>query len=152
MIAGRRRASFSAAFLALAGALVVGCGDGKIRRYPVTGKVLVGGQPLADARLTLRPIGGSEEFQKQRPLGVTREDGSFELTTFVKGDGAPAGEYTVRLLGASARSMAKSDSGPRFHPKYGKHDTSGLTATIEPGENVLEPFDLEPAPPRRRRR
>ncbi len=74
---------------------VFGCGDDKIARYPVTGTVLVDGRPAEGATVIFYPVGGSEEFQKERPFGVTDANGKFDLRTFQPGDGAPAGEYKV---------------------------------------------------------
>ena len=41
---------------------LAGCGDGKIRTYPVTGTVLVDGQPADGAMVIFCPVEGSEEF------------------------------------------------------------------------------------------
>ncbi len=123
----------------------VGCGDGKLRRYPVSGTVSVGGKPIEGVRVTLVPIGGSEKLQKERPSGVTDEIGRFELTTFVRGDGAPAGEFTVLFHAVSptdaeqARRWAKR---PKLDPKYRRPDTSGITVTIGDEATELPPFEL----------
>lgn len=134
-----------------------GCGDGKIRRYPVSGTVTVGGQTVEGLRLIFCPVGGGEEFQKERPSGFTDASGEFSLTTFERGDGAPAGDYQIMILNARTRGGrgddAASASGPniRIDRKYAKPETSGLTATVRQEATVLDPIDLEAAPSRGRR-
>ncbi len=41
--------------------------------------------------------------------------------------------------------------GPSIARQYNKPDTSGVTATVEPTENTLPPFELEAAEAGRRR-
>ncbi|TWT48914.1 hypothetical protein Pla111_06910 [Botrimarina hoheduenensis] len=140
--------------LSFAVTMLLGCGDGKIRRYPVSGSVQVGGKPAAGARVIFCPVGGSEAFQKERPSGVTGPDGSFILTTFLKDDGAPAGDYQVMVVGGGSRGKRGNDddatSPPRIDRKYAKPAESGLTATVPAEATTLPPFQLEPATRQRR--
>lgn len=150
------RISTAAVLIGLVAA-TTGCGDGKIKRYPVTGSVLVGGKPAEGARVVFIPVGGSEKFQKERPTGVADGAGQFTLTTFEKDDGAPAGEYKVMVLGSSRSRRKRGDeeeaaSNPlRIDRKYAKASDSGLTATVAAEPTTLPPFDLEPVSTRRRR-
>jgi hypothetical protein len=77
-----------------------GCGGDGIDRVPVVeaaGKVYVDDQPYGPATLTLRPVTKGQD-DKRPPLGgLVETDGSFKLTTYEPGDGAPPGEYTVSL-------------------------------------------------------
>jgi hypothetical protein len=138
----------SVAYLALAAliATLTGCGDGKIKSYPTTGSVTVGGKPYPGAKVMLVPIGGSDAFQKERPFGVTGMDGRFAMTTFVPGDGAPAGEYQVMIRTAKPdpRKPEQAQWGrrPPIDTKFSKPDSSGLTATVAEAETELPPFAL----------
>jgi hypothetical protein len=64
------------------------------------------------------------------------------------GEGAPAGDFKVRIepedksLIATSRSSASAKKLP-FPAKYLDEDSSGLTATIKPEPNQLEPFRLK---------
>ena len=77
-----------------------GCGGDGVERVPVVeaaGKVYVDDQPYGPATLTLRPVTKGKD-DKRPPLGgLVQADGSFTLTTYETGDGAPPGEYTVSL-------------------------------------------------------
>ncbi len=138
----------SVACLALAAliAALTGCGDGKIKTYPTTGTVTLGGKPYPGAMVMLVPIGGSESFQKERPFGVTGMEGRFEMTTFIDGDGAPAGEYQVMIRTAMPDPRRSEQAAwgkrPEINPKYRKPGTSGLSATVNAAPTELPPFSL----------
>ena len=132
-------------WIALAAMLLVStaCGDGRIKTYPVTGKVLVDGQPIGGLRVVLYPIEGSEEFEQQRPIAYTEADGTFQMMTFKPGDGAPAGDYRVGIKwpggGQKSRSNAHDEGRPTrprgpdaFQGRF-KPENSGLTAEVPSG-------------------
>ena len=135
----------TSAWLALS---VVGCGDindvvDKVPVHPVKGSVvLADGKPLE---------GGSIEFipttENGRPaVGVIAEDGTFTLKTGGVGDGAAEGSYKVKVDPDAAYLKAagkKKKIAYPFAQKYLDEETSGLTATVKPGENSLEPFTLK---------
>src|SRR5437773_1396704 len=64
--------------------------------HPVQGKVFYKDQPLGGVLVTFHPKGASD-IHTVRPVGLTREDGTFTLTTGQQ-EGAPAGEYVVTFL------------------------------------------------------
>jgi hypothetical protein len=128
-----------------------GCGESSgVATYPVTGTVMVDGKPAGGARVIFCPKQGSaEEITRLRPVGITDANGQFGLMTFVKGDGAPAGEYNVivRWSGdASQNSEGARDRGSRpkdqLKGKYGNPEQSGLSATVAEGETTVPPFQL----------
>ena len=125
--------------------MLVGCGEGKIARYPVTGTVLVDGKPYEGARVMFCPEGGSEAFSKERPYGVTDQSGKFELTTFIKGDGAPAGDYKIMIRNGRPQNADEAKRWarrPKLPRKYGKPDLSGVTATVNAEPTELAAFEL----------
>lgn len=125
-----------------------GCGDGRLSCYPVTGTVMVDGKPYPGAEVLLRPVAGGDKLQKERPYGVTDELGTFELTTFLKNDGAPAGEYQVMILSKRPRSKEQDlqwKGRPTLDAKYGKLSTSGIVVVVEAGPTELSPFELKAA-------
>src|SRR5262245_30863632 len=76
-----------------------GCGPGTPNGNvlcPVEGRLLVSGIPAANAHVTFHPIEGAAGTALS--VGRTGPDGSFRLTTFAAGDGAPAGEYVVTVV------------------------------------------------------
>ncbi len=134
--------SAMAALVALAG-----CGGGRMAAQAVRGKVLCGDVPAQCALVIFHPQDGPEELQKLRPHGVVEADGSFTLTTYRPGDGAPAGSYRVTiewpspLPGETADDPEHGPSGPdRLQGRYADPATTPLAVTIERGVNTLEPF------------
>jgi hypothetical protein len=134
----------------LAGLLAIGgCGTGKIPLYPVTGTVMVDGKPAEGAMVILCPTEGSDEFKRERPTGTTASDGKFLLTTFVRGDGAPAGKYVVLVMwNAPASQVVDSRDGPSLGPdrlrgRYMNLGKSPLSATVNESATDLTPFDLK---------
>lgn len=137
------------ALLALAG-----CGDGKIKVYPVTGQVLYNGEPLPGVDIAFHPVDAKNDTSYP-PHATTDAEGKFVLTTFTKDDGAPAGEFRVAVAFAVEAADEGSDQRKRLPfqvpAKYHKKETSGLSVTIKPETNALEPFKLE-GPPRPKRK
>ncbi len=88
--------SLKALFFALAGCalLISGCGGPQHPvTYPVTGKVLLKGQPVAGASVVFVPQSGSE----RGATATSDADGSYKLTTYEHGDGARPGEYKIKV-------------------------------------------------------
>jgi hypothetical protein len=126
--------------LAWGGFQLCGSGGGTLRTYPVMGTVsFADGQPLA---------GGSIELESTLPAaaglnarGQIRADGTFELSTYGEADGAIQGAHRMILI-PPAYWETPNPSGPRPHSKYASYATSGLTLTVEPGENRI-PITIE---------
>lgn len=80
--------------------VISGCenGDeGAVNRpatHPVTGIVLMDGEPVADADVSFRSAG----TDPVAATGKTGADGKFTLTSFVGGDGAVEGSHTVTVV------------------------------------------------------
>jgi hypothetical protein len=108
--------------LASASLAIPGCGDGRPVRVPVSGKVLIDGQPVTK---------GSIQFHEDdgRPArGSIGSDGSFTLTTFDEGDGCTPGNHRVSVISCD------EPPGMRrwFIPKrYSKPEESGIVTSID---------------------
>jgi hypothetical protein len=125
-----------------------GCGDGKIARYPVKGKITVDGQPVAGALVIFCPVEGPPELMRERPYGRTDAAGVYELRTLEPGDGAPAANYNVMVRWLGSESETRSDdrnqvAGDRLRGKYTDPATSGLSYTVVEGDNEVPPFELK---------
>jgi hypothetical protein len=104
-------------------ALVAGCGDSLPERVPVSGRVMIDGQPLSQGAIMVAP-------QDERPsMGAIAADGSFTLSCYEKGDGAVPGTHKVSITATEPLN----DRQVRWHApkKYAHINTSGLTATID---------------------
>ncbi len=112
--------------------------------HPATGVVQFEGQPIAGAQVTLVPK--DPQFPDTiRPMAITAADGRFELGTFDKADGAPAGQYGVSIVW---HPLVDKGSGPSrgdnaLPAKYAQPSTSGLTVKIESAANQLPTLELK---------
>jgi len=118
-----------------------GCsGEKKIPTFPVTGKVLTAdGGPVDRALIVLHLQ--SSNATAPKPRGTTNADGSFELSTFNTGDGAPEGRYQVSI----ERWLRKDpNESPVNHlpPNLASPTTSGIEVEVKAGPNALDPFKL----------
>ena len=140
-------------------AMILGCsGRSGPETAPVTGKITLGGKPMAGAHVTF-----TAEGAPRAALGTTDAQGVYQLTTFQPNDGAVLGKHTVTVTmpvkGAPTMSAEKPDAaygaamlqaakgtaqrGTEIPAKYANPTTSGLTADVKRGKNEC-PFDLQP--------
>lgn len=139
----RRRLPTLAATFALL-ALVSGCGESGPERVPVfptEGKVIWNGQPVPGALVVLHPSDGKPVSARAQ----TGKDGSFKISTYDTGDGAPLGDYVITV---EWRKLIQKDgefkAGPNvLPPKYSQRNTSDLKVHIAEGTNVLDPITLK---------
>jgi hypothetical protein len=101
---------------------ILGCGDGRPRRVPVGGKVLIDGKPLIEGNIKFVPEFG-------RPSAAKVEaDGRFKLTCYDGGDGAIPGKHRVQV------SASRILNGTRVQwfapPHYADFRRSGIEVEI----------------------
>lgn len=104
--------------------------------YPAQGSVLLDGKAVANAVVILHPIEERNE-KLVRSYGRTAADGSFSLSTYKPGDGAPAGKYIVTIMVADADDENKS-----IPAQFAVPTTSNLRAEIREGDNIVPAFRL----------
>ncbi len=109
---------------------------------PARGTVLYEGRPLPTAAILLHPVGGKRDVP--RPQALSRDDGTFVLTTYRPDDGAPPGDYQVTVVYYEKQDPS-DESKPRnlLPPRYARPETSGLAVRIGEGENQLPPLRLQ---------
>jgi len=97
-----------------------GCGSDLLPTYRARGTVsFADGTSLEYGLVEFRPVGGEITLSAR---GYIQADGSFELGTYEKGDGAVAGEHLAIVTPPSSTELT-----PGFiHPKYRSLDTSEL--------------------------
>jgi len=138
------RFSPAAAIAIAAASLACGCSR-PMPAHPVGGRVTLDGKPLVDAQISFRPAQGPEAF------GVLDGEGRYRLSTRAAGDGAVAGTHAVTLSqvtvglalepGVPPKLVKPTPGAMPVPEKYLRAETSGLTATVVPGENTFD-FDL----------
>jgi hypothetical protein len=112
--------------------------------YPAQGKIYYEGKPTANALVILHPLKNDPQLESVRPLAHVEPDGSFKLTTFDNGDGAPAGEYVVTVDWREKTAPVEGAPPGRslLPPRYANPQLSQLRVQIKEGTNELEPLKL----------
>jgi len=139
------RGTWLVASLAI-GLLGPACGGtptGRPPLYPARGRVLFGDKPLGGALVVLvaeaTPGGPGPEVPP--PSATTDDDGTFVLSTYDPADGAPAGDYRVKVSTAPVSGVDRGILEKRARAvdvlkgRYMDPATTGLKASIRPGEN-----------------
>lgn len=109
--------------------------------FPVTGTATYNGQPMKGASIVLIPS-QPNPLLKVPPFGVVGADGSFAITSYGKGDGAPLGEYKVTFTwpdGAEEPSDLLKDR--LSNPKK-----PSAVINVQDGDNTLTPIELKGPP------
>ena len=133
--------------LILASIVPVLCSCGKAGRkpvYPVHGQVFdANNRPATGALVIFHPVQMSDP-RPLKPLAYVDEKGSFALTTYENGDGAPEGEYVVTIEWRPKTTnpfAANKEGEDRLHGRYRDPKTSKLRFKIEKqADNVLTPI------------
>ena len=102
--------------------IAAGCSKGDHSLVPVSGKVLIDGQPLTEGYIRFVPAKGRVS------TGQIRSDGTFELTCFKPGDGAFIGANRIEV---GSNKILSPTQIKWFAPKaYSSTATSGLTMDV----------------------
>jgi hypothetical protein len=125
--------------------VALGCSSsGELTTAPVSGKVTYNGKPVPNGTVMFVPDQGPAA------TGEIAKDGSYRLTTYNDGDGAVLGNHKISITALQDTSGAlpeqRSGTPKALVPrKYLSHETSGLTAEVQSGDNVVD-FSLTDAP------
>lgn len=120
--------------------------------HPVTGTVTYKGKPVPGATVTFiadaKPAANaSDKSAPQWParcVGEADESGNYALQWDELHQGAPEGSYKVMIVAVAPFEEGDDTDEPRENAlpdRFGNPKTSGLTAEVEEGENVIN-FDL----------
>ncbi|MDB5346342.1 MAG: hypothetical protein JWP89_4719 [Schlesneria sp.] len=112
--------------------------------HPVKGKVIMDGQPLANAAIVLHRVGESKLPANLHPRGKATADGSFALETFDAADGAPEGEFVATVfLNEETEVDGEKMAGPNILPTvYSRPETSPFKIRITSSTKELQPLEL----------
>lgn len=112
--------------------------------HPVKGKVILDGQPLANAAIVLHRVGDSKLPANLHPRAKATEDGTFLLETFDPADGAPDGEFVATVfLTEESIVDGEKQAGPNLLPTvYSRPETSPFKIRITSSTKELQPLEL----------
>jgi hypothetical protein len=97
--------------------------------FAVSGQVTIGGEAVGGATVTLYSFNADTERYSATADGRTDDMGRFQITTYAKFDGAPAGEYVV--------TVKKGEKADALPAKYAAAATSPLKVKVGEGPTTL---------------
>lgn len=140
--------------IVIASGLICGCGGttdeerlkslvpNAAKTTPVHGTLLVDGEPVKGVWVKLHaddPSAGSV-----LPKAQTESDGTFRITTYIGGDGAPPGHYKVTAEWLTFQQAGARWVGPnRIADKYGSPKTSPFEVTVGSEPVSMPAFEVE---------
>jgi hypothetical protein len=136
-------------YIVLVALIAIGCtaDDGRVKVYPVRGKVLVKGQPAQGARVVFYAAAADAAAKKlPTPAGETDASGQYRLQSYEPEDGAPVGGYNVSVTWLEPpppNAQGIFDQKDRLGGRYSNPNKSGLTAHVEKGGGEISPFELQ---------
>lgn len=129
--------------LLLVGVAFSGCSKDNwhAQTLPVTGTLQVNGESHAGIYVILVANGPDVDARGSRPWGVTDSAGNFSLSTYMRGDGCPIGEYLVTVKWPT--ESAKLTSPDRLYDKFSLPRESKLTVSVTKETSTLPPIVLD---------
>jgi len=142
--------NFALCLVALSMLAVLPACSKAIKTEGVTGVITYNGEPLANATVKFIPTDatGSQSY------GKTNEKGEYKLQTLLGAAdaGTTPGEYKVtvdcittvetgNMIEENGEEKEETVAESLIPTKYNNAETSGLTATVAPGDNTIN-FDL----------
>jgi hypothetical protein len=135
------RASWSCVIL-LVLASASGCGEARVPVYPVTGKVTFQGKPPIGAQVVLHSVSPAAA-NDVAPTGIVRSDGSFAISVYDDGDGAPQGEYVATIQWFKI-IPEQGGRGPNVLPiKYASAKSSPVRVSVGSGPTTVDPIVIK---------
>ncbi len=119
---------------------LMGCGEDKswhAKLVPATGKVTVNGEIPKGGIVKLFSTQGDIDARASRPSGIVTDEGTYTLTTYDYGDGAPPGEYTFTLYWPE-NPLGGGMSPDRLGTFYATPKTSPLKITVKEDGSPLD--------------
>lgn len=131
----------SAGIAAIGLLLICSCKDNGLKLNPVRGQLFFQGAP-AEGALVVFQRQGATGASDPKPSGKVGNDGSFTLTTYQHGEGAPAGDYVVLVTWFPPNARELENATNKLPARFASADSTTLKATVKDGTNELEPFRL----------
>lgn len=106
----------------------------KKETFPVAGKLLLNGQPVAGAVVSFYVPNPETKGFTYVCDGLTDESGRFAMSTYTKFDGAPAGEFAVTVV-KTGKGYRESGGKNQLPEDYATAVETPLKVTIKDGSN-----------------
>jgi hypothetical protein len=119
-----------------------GCAERRVPVYPVSGKITYKGQPPVGATVVLHSLNGTDT-KDVAPAGTVTDDGSFTITSYELGDGAPQSDYVATIEWYKYQSEL-GGAGPNVIPsKYVSAKTSPVRLSVSGGPAQIAPIIIK---------
>ncbi|MCY2967432.1 MAG: BON domain-containing protein [Planctomycetota bacterium] len=117
--------------------------DGRLKVYPVTGRVTVDGKGPDGAMVVLHPVLPSNSA---RPKATVKPDGTFTLMTYTPGDGAPEGEYKLTIVWHQLTEVnGEPSAGPNLLPvALSRADSTTHKVVVKQEKNEIPVIQIQP--------
>ncbi|QJW93734.1 hypothetical protein FTUN_1245 [Frigoriglobus tundricola] len=120
--------------------------DTAVPVFKVTGALTYKGAPMGGALVTFHPATQPPGARAIAPSTTAGASGRYTVTTYVTGDGAPAGEYAVTIYwpGPQRGRRPTVDGGDeplapdQLKRAYADPKTAKLRATVREQDNVID--------------
>lgn len=120
---------------------LTGCGsDWQASTYSARGIISINGLPPEGALIQLHPTGEPTDVRHSIPWALVQNDGTYTLTTYESGDGAPVGEYAVTIKWSPDVTSPSFED--RLKNAYTNPADSEWKFTITRGKNSLPPIEI----------
>jgi len=103
--------------------------------HPVRGSVHIDGTPAVGATVVFHYKDPATKKLTRAGDAITESDGTFVLSTYTAGDGAPAGDYIVVVQRGGGYPAEWANPNLEVPEQYTKPGTSPLTASVKTGKN-----------------
>jgi hypothetical protein len=140
------------AVAALAAMAAGGCNKTESHRevFPVKGQLFFDKKPasgavvwLHDTALILGAADVAARADEPRPRGIVQADGSFEISTYGTGDGAPIGRYRLAIFWTKPTERGDDDGESLLPTRYQDPRNAALPIIeVKSQPNVLPPLHL----------
>lgn len=123
--------------------IVGGCGGKTETRpptFPVSGKVLSKSQPVDGAMLMFHPVNSA--LKQIYGYAKTEKDGTFKVSTFDAGDGAPEGDYSVTITWPTVVPEDGGYGDDRYQGKFNNPASTPFKAKVTKPATELAPFEV----------
>ena len=128
-----KKNALSAALVPLVATFLSGCGENLSETVKVRGKVTYQAAPVATGTITFHPAEQTAGRLYRPAVDVLEVDGTYELQSFRRGDGAMPGEYAVAIESVEGGPTDEFPLRPRewlIPQTFANPATSGLSASI----------------------
>ncbi len=126
-------------------AAVAGCSSKDPNRketVPVTGTILVNGEPASGVHVTFHPDAGIDTAQPTETKAIAGEGGVFKATTYDVGDGATLGKFKLTFTWPKLNPVSMAFSGDSLGGRYDDPDKSEYEIEVTSG-NPIELGQIE---------